>query len=62
MLLITECAGHTYGVECKQSCGKRSGGLHVHIMYLLQSVVVIHTVWGVTRAVVTVVVVHSVIM
>ena len=31
-------------------------------MYLLQSVMVIYTVWSVTRAVVTVVVVYSVIM
>ena len=27
MLLITECTGQTYGVECKQSCGNCSGGL-----------------------------------
>ena len=35
---------------------------YIHIICLLQSVVVIHTVWGVTRAVVTVVVVYNVIM
>ena len=26
-MFITECAGHTYGVECKQSCGNCSGGV-----------------------------------
>ena len=26
-MFITECAGHTYGVECNQSCGKCSGGV-----------------------------------
>ena len=26
-VLITECAGHTYGVHCNQSCGKCSGGV-----------------------------------
>ena len=35
---------------------------NVHIIYLLQSVMVIHTVWSATRAVVNVVVVYSVIM
>ena len=26
-MFITECAGHTYGVECKLSCGNCSGGV-----------------------------------
>ena len=26
-MFITECAGHTYGVGCKQSCGNCSSGV-----------------------------------
>ena len=26
-LFITECSGHTYDVECKQSCGNCLGGV-----------------------------------
>ena len=26
-MFITECAGHTYGLKCKQSCGKCSDGV-----------------------------------
>ena len=26
-VFIAECDGHTYGLECKQSCGNCSGGV-----------------------------------